>query len=212
MKRHLGKKNNLCQKEIVTREKECQEKSSKENAKVVDLADRLLKGNALTLENINELAKRIAKKQGYEEDSIVVCNIVDLSEHLKQHQKTGKSLFVICSNENTKIIFANVKFSGGTICLFRDLLDIKITNEVKNIIELHVAEDVVFKIYAKIEEIKNQKDMDILSLKAIETIMINLKSDDLKKRNDFIEGFDNPKKTLFAWIKEKISKLRDQQF
>uniref|UniRef100_A0A1L8DFD7 Putative preprotein translocase subunit seca n=1 Tax=Nyssomyia neivai TaxID=330878 RepID=A0A1L8DFD7_9DIPT len=212
MKRHLGKKNNLCQKEIVTREKEYQEKSCIENAKVVDLAERLLKGNELTIENINELAKRIAKKQGYEEDVIIVCNIVDLSEQLKLHQKSEKPLFVICSNENTKIIFSIVKLSGRTICLFRDLLDIKISNEVKDVIELQIAKDVVFRIYAKVEEIKNQKDMDILSLKAIETIMINLKSDDLKKRNDFIEGFDNPNKTFFEWIKEKISKLRDQLF
>uniref|UniRef100_A0A1B0C9P5 Protein translocase subunit SecA n=1 Tax=Lutzomyia longipalpis TaxID=7200 RepID=A0A1B0C9P5_LUTLO len=152
MKRNLANKNKKCQEGIIARDRQMKEEENVKNVGVIGLAERLLKGGELTLEHLIELGCRIAKKQGYEDDQIIVCDILSVKEKLE------------------------------------------------------------FKLYGKVEEIKNQNDMDILSLKVVETMMNHMKMEDLKKKNEFIEGFDNPKRTLFEWFKEKISKLRDQLF
>ncbi|XP_055692689.1 uncharacterized protein LOC129795438 [Lutzomyia longipalpis] len=212
MKRNLANKNKKCQEGIIARDRQMKEEENVKNVGVIGLAERLLKGGELTLEHLIELGCRIAKKQGYEDDQIIVCDVSALSEQLKSRKDPESTVFGICQIDKIKFVFCILRFSGKTICLFRNFLAVEIPEEIKNILELSVKEKLEFKLYGKVEEIKNQNDMDILSLKVVETMMNHMKMEDQKKKNEFIEGFDNPKRTLFEWFKEKISKLRDQLF
>ncbi|AFC70032.1 preprotein translocase subunit SecA [Rickettsia amblyommatis] len=206
MKRNLARNINKDNKKV-------NEQIAEASVKVSDVGNKLLIGDALTLENINELGQRIAEQQEYDKNQLIVCDITALNERLELHKDDNineKPIFIIChSKHNVRATFCIVKQLDKTICLYQDFSNIQIPENIKNILAQYFDKDIEFKIHAKIAEIKNQKDEDILSLTTLKTMMVYLKSDNKK---DFIEGFANPKKTFFGWFKNGITSLKKELF
>ncbi len=206
MKRKLAQNVNKCNKEL-----NAQVKTTHSN--VSDIGNKLLTDDALTLDNINALGQRIAEQQKYDKNQLIVCDITALNERLELHKNDDineKPIFIICHSENNvRATFCIVKLLDKTVCLYQDFSNTQIPENIKNILKQYFDKDIEFKIHAKIAEINNQKDEDILSLTTLKTMMVYLKSDNKK---DFIEGFANPKKTFFGWFKNGITSLKKELF
>jgi hypothetical protein len=206
MKKKLARDINKSNKEI-------NEQVEASAIEISNIGNKLLKNDSLTFDDINQLGQRVAEQQGYDKNQLIICNVTELNKHLLLHKDDDieqKPIFIICDDgTNNRGIFCIVKLLDKTVCLYKDFLNIQIPEKIKNILEQNFGKNIEFKVHAKTEKTKNQKDNDILSLKTLETMMVYLKPD---KKNDFIEGFADPKKTFFGWLKDGVVGLKDELF
>nr|CAH7769926.1 unnamed protein product [Callosobruchus chinensis] len=178
--------------------------------KVKDAANNLLGRGELNLENIKELAGIIASEKGYKNNQLVVCDIIDLKENIShKHVLAENPIFVLFHNKQNFVTFCIVKLDDCIVCLYKDFHDTQALGTVKDILGQCFCTNIDYKLRPVEELIENNKNIGILALKTLETMMVYLKPD---KRMDFIKSFASPAGSYFGWLKEKVVHLKNELF
>ncbi|XP_058803671.1 uncharacterized protein LOC131671332 [Phymastichus coffea] len=204
--------------DIQKRNKEINEQANKTRKELIndevvgDIGNKLLTHHDLSLQNVEELGRLIAKKHKYDKQQLIVCSLTELSIKLDSYNNDidKKPMFFICHDDNsTKVTFCIIKQCSTIVCLFKNFSrNDKVETVVKNILEKHFNQITQFKI-SNTENNINQKDLDIICLKTLETMMIYFMSDE---KENFIKSFANSEQTFFQWLKEGTKSLKNELF
>ncbi|XP_058825669.1 uncharacterized protein LOC131685754 [Topomyia yanbarensis] len=191
------------------------EQMGKSEPELESIGHKLLNNDQLTLEDVFKLGQRIAERNEYDANFLVVCGVEELTGRLMQHKSGDRdrnSLFVICAKAEMPrlAVFCVVCSEGKTVSLYNDFSSGQIPDSIRLILEHNFGDTIEYKIHPSTEEVQQSHDMEILSLKALETMMINLKPD---KRKDFIKNYANRKRSYFGWLKSvPIARIKDDLF
>lgn len=206
MKRHQAR-------DIIEKNNETNNEQRKKLCKKVsEVGRKLLSDCELSIKDVEELGRLIAEKYEYGEEQLIVCNFTELKERLDCYKDCNideKPVFVICRDENGNgVTFCIVKQSS-IVCLYKDFSNENISKDVKDILEKNFDRTIIFKTSSADENEGDRKNLDILYLKTLETMMVHMKPD---KREHFIESFTNSKKRFFEWMKKGAAHLKDELF
>lgn len=222
-------------KNILRQNEEINKRIEANVEKTSEVGNKLLRNEKFNTDDFRELGTLIALEQNLSKNQVLVCELSEFNEIIDLHKDDNlleNPIYVICFGIAVKSVFCIIDIPNSSdgdqfaiirYCLYKDFMNTEICESIKDKLQQCFNSNIIFKVHAKNDEIKNEQEMDLLLLNTFKKMIINLKyikpnegeSHEFDKKKEFIEYFDNPRKSwlsTFKSLKNFLSKVKEELF